>query len=746
MQPLFWAVATKLDHTVTPGPLVDHDLPFSRDNIELQYLWDPYLNRSELLDSLQAIHDDSRMAPVLIVVGTGMSHGGSMTTYEYARAIENVADAARLSREGGRHTNVNGAMESLLLFAPIQYPTSEEAPASAAMNDHLKERSQQIGFDVLWSFAEMANDHEDKFQSDGLGVNRNVWFRMADVVLGLRCNAGAAKFRSFPNIRTCCGTWREPNWFQSTFLILGVLVLPAVVVVDLLRPTLGPNSRKITRAACVFTAVIVLHYAADRTHIFEQVERLNLHVPNLKCMLVFIMFTGLLSIRRSARKPGPDREKANLPFLPRDQSEEMKGWMQLLIIIYHYNMAWTADWFWEIIRLAVAAYLFLTGFGHTVYFLQKQDYSARRVIAVLLRTNLLPSSLAYIMRTRWQLYYYMPLSTWWFLVVYATLAIGSDLNKHKSFLIGKVVVSAALVHAFIGTRDLPETVVRFFTITCKMSFNAGEFFHHRVKIDQYIVYVGMVVAIFYLWARDALSGQSTIRFQKTFRRCFGWLNILTVAFSLFALVGFWIYLNKRVHSQSEFTALQPYASCIPILAFLVLRNAHPVLRNFHSAAFAWLGRYSGEMYVMQDHLWLAGDQEAVLRTGLFHGDETVANDRWRDLALLTPLYLIACASIGEATATLTTWFVSNAEHSAQTKRSAPVSTQNDVEMRLLVDHPSEDEESGMEKANPRDSLWETVASWTWPDNVHYRFWMVLATMWLLNLVRLTTTPLFTIFQ
>ena len=51
----------------------------------------------------------------------------------------------------------------------------------------------------------------------------------------------------------------------------------------------------------------------------------------------------------------------------------------------------------------------MTGFGHTVYFLKKDDFSFKRVVATMLRLNLLNVILAYAMGNDWLLYYFAPL-------------------------------------------------------------------------------------------------------------------------------------------------------------------------------------------------------------------------------------------------------------------------------------------------------------------------------------------------
>ena len=143
-------------------------------------------------------------------------------------------------------------------------------------------------------------------------------------------------------------------------------------------------------------------------------------------MLIAPAMIGAATIRLSKppKKHGLGEKAADQPFRPQDQSYEWKGWKQALIIIYHYKHGldrscvlgdcplgpfslplpyglWACGlWFSEIIRLAVSSYLFLAAFGHAVYFVQKKDYSFRRVAAVMVQTNLLPATLAYVINTR----------------------------------------------------------------------------------------------------------------------------------------------------------------------------------------------------------------------------------------------------------------------------------------------------------------------------------------------------------
>ncbi|KAK4629330.1 putative O-acetyltransferase CAS1 [Fulvia fulva] len=266
-----------------------------------------------------------------------------------------------------------------------------------------------------------------------------------------------------------------------------------------------------------------------------------------------------------------------------------------------------------------------------------------------------------------------------------------------------------------------------------MSFDAGEFFHHRVDQDQYIVYVGMLVAMLYVWIKDILSSdKQQDSLSRTLRKAFPALQYLVIAASILAFGYYFYWTNTALKSTAAFSKLQPYLTITPILTFIILRNAHPLLRNWHSAAFAWLGRYSGEMYVMQNHLWLAVDQESVLRTGFFHGDDTVWGDRWRDLVLITPLYLIACSIVGDATGVIANWFIEDHESTEATGDTKPVA---EVEMGLLAGEVMEEDGAlSTEEVANRPSVLQREKAAVWPARVRDRGTRVLFVMWLLKIL------------
>lgn len=406
------------------------------------------------------------------------------------------------------------------------------------------------------------------------------------------------------------------------------------------------------RALLVLALALCYSYLADRTHVISKSQKhfSPMEFRNL-CLIALVL--GILSLRRSA-----PMKTAQQPFLSRDQTEEWKGWMQFGILIYHYTGASRTLEIYKVIRILVASYLFLTGFGHTIYFYQKADFSFHRCASVLVRLNMLSCLLPYIMNTDYLFYYFAPLLTFWYSVIYFTMKAGCSGNHSTSFLLGKILISAILVTALIRIPGILEGCFFVLERTCHTRWNVKEW-RFRLQLDNYIVYVGMICGICFLRISAVLrGGQKDNKTLYNFIRCY-WLQIRlsAIATSFLAVAIFW-HFEHRSKDKYLYNAWVPYTSWVPILFFVFLRNCSRYTRNFHFAIFSWLGRHSLETFTLQFHIWLAGDTKALLALRLFEL-KTSTYGRWLDFVLITVIFFWLSSRVAAATATVTAWILSS---------------------------------------------------------------------------------------
>jgi hypothetical protein len=243
-----------------------------------------------------------------------------------------------------------------------------------------------------------------------------------------------------------------------------------------------------------FTALLCCYYA-DRTHLLAKGSK-QLISQEFSVLAGLAAFIGLVAIRKSSKPQSPGSQESQ-PFLSRDQTDEWKGWMQAIILIYHWCGASKSLEIYIVIRILVAAYLFQTGYGHTVYFLAKKDFSFKRVTSVMLRLNLLTCALPYLMNTDYMFYYFAPLVSFWFMVVYITLAIGSKHNHSLRVLLWKIAISLVIISVVLLATPLPRWTFAILRSVFRIDWDLHEW-EFRVCLDAVIVYIGMLAAIVYL--------------------------------------------------------------------------------------------------------------------------------------------------------------------------------------------------------------------------------------------------------
>ena len=103
------------------------------------------------------------------------------------------------------------------------------------------------------------------------------------------------------------------------------------------------------QSVAMLGVIMFLYYLCDDDHYFPATERT--YSRDLFWFLVLLLVVVAAGF---TRKETPDK------ILNREQTEEWKGWMQVMFVWYHYFKAAET---YNAIRVFIAAYVWMTGFG-----------------------------------------------------------------------------------------------------------------------------------------------------------------------------------------------------------------------------------------------------------------------------------------------------------------------------------------------------------------------------------------------
>ncbi|KAJ1947985.1 hypothetical protein EC988_005362, partial [Linderina pennispora] len=387
------------------------------EDLAAYFVWDPYLT-SETTWKVVAGETTQVLSrpPRSIVVGAGSwflrnkAESGGLTTW---RKDVDLLAARIAARKGSNLPRV--------FVSPVPNVVPEKlAPERRQALDPnaiywMNKYMERIGLEVFSAWSRMTAGAPET--ADGLHYSPRLEDRAIGLLVNNLCNSRLPTTPPF--LATCCFEYPSPHWFPKMLALatvfLGLLMLAKRSSESGWR-RLVPAFETL-RQMVVFVAILLLMYVNDRTPLFGKIQK----------HFVGWVFT-LLSVAALAAGGYTVKEDSAPGFLNRDQTDEWKGWMQLAILIYHVMNASTVSGIYNPVRVLVAMYLFMTGYGHFFYFYKKKNYGLARLTVVLLRTNILAVVLAYTMGTSYMDYYFAPLSSVWVLIVWLTMRILPEHN------------------------------------------------------------------------------------------------------------------------------------------------------------------------------------------------------------------------------------------------------------------------------------------------------------------------------
>jgi N-acetylneuraminate 9-O-acetyltransferase len=123
--------------------------------------------------------------------------------------------------------------------------------------------------------------------------------------------------------------------------------------------------------------------------------------------------------------------------------------MQVMFLLYHY---FEAREVYNGIRVLIAGYVWMTGYGNFHYYYRSNDYCIGRFAQMMWRLNFLVIMCCIVLRNHYMLYYICPMHTLFTVLVYAALGIGSHMNSSTWGMMLKLAGCVALV---LTVWDLP---------------------------------------------------------------------------------------------------------------------------------------------------------------------------------------------------------------------------------------------------------------------------------------------------
>ncbi|TNN72151.1 CAS1 domain-containing protein 1 [Liparis tanakae] len=573
--------------------------PSQRENGIKDFLWYPEANNSMKERLISWTHEGSPKPDVVILGAASWSikfHSGSSESVQQYKAnltaiavhLEKLTDHGEVYWVMQDPVNEQVLSENRKMITNQQLELYNDAAVDVLNSSKRNGRSRV----KLLAASRQAALETIAQSNDGLHLPESTMNVGAMVLMNSLCNKLLR-----PIDGSCCQTLPPPNLLQKlsacffvgsavALLVLHVLgdnhhrrlAPPDVESLEEKKPAtavapLGPKAP--FQALCKMGIIMSYFYLCDRADVFMKEQKFYTH-STFFIPLIYIFVLGLFYNENTKE------------FIP----------------VYMH------------VRVLVAAYLFQTGYGHFSFFWLKGDFGLYRVCQVLFRLNFLVLVLCVVMDRPYQFYYFVPLVTFWFVVIYATLAMWPQILQKKANgsglwhlgVLAKLLILLLFICIFAFSQAFFERIFSIWPISTLFELNGSiHEWWFRWKLDRFAVVHGMLFAFIYLVLQkcQVLSeGKGDSLFSPKISNLLLFLSVVSfITYSIWA---------SSCKTKTECNEMHPYISVVQMLAFILIRNIPGYARSIYSSFFAWFGKISLELFICQYHIWLAADTKGIL--------------------------------------------------------------------------------------------------------------------------------------